>query len=123
MKKWEYKVACYAYDDAKACWVSIFDQGESQKLEELLTPYGEDGWELINITAELAIPVKDTGYESQIVRQGSDSGRGGNFLGKLRQVGGGENVTTIAVPRAAGGFDVKAYRAFFKREKSKKMFG
>jgi hypothetical protein len=99
----------------------MFDEGESQKLEELLTPYGEDGWELINITAELAIPVKDTiSYDSQTIRQGSDSGRGATLFSKIRPAGG-ENVTTISIPRQGGGFDVKAYRAFFKRKKG--LFG
>jgi hypothetical protein len=124
MKKWEYKVACYSYDDASSCWVSIFDEKESQKLEELIAPLGDEGWELINITPELALPVKEhSPYELQTIRAGGESGRGVNFFGKLRPGGGGDNVTTISIPQPAGGFDVKAYRAFFKREKSKKLFG
>jgi hypothetical protein len=123
MKRWEYKVACYSYDDTKSCWVSIFDEKESQRLEELISLLGDAGWELINITAELAFPLKETvPYALQTLQPANDLDRGGKLSAKLRRVGG-DNVTTISIPQPGGGFDVKVYRAFFKREKSKKMFG
>ncbi len=123
MKKWIYKVACYTYDDARDCWISIFDKRESQTLEELFSALGDEGWELVNVTAELAIPVREPGGNVDFQTISADHGPGGSSIfGKVRPPMG-DKTTTIAIPKAPGGFDVKVYRAFFKQEKTKKMFG
>jgi hypothetical protein len=120
VKKWEYKVVCYRYHDSKSCWVSVFDNRESRTLEELISSLGDEGWELVNVAPELAFPI-DYPSPSPAYSPGPPARAGGMFE-KIRAAGG-ENTHSAPVPMslASGGFDVKTYRAFFKRKKG--LFG
>jgi hypothetical protein len=114
MKKWQYKVSCYTYVDSSATWLSVFDKVEGQTIEELIAPLGEEGWELISVTAELAVPMDmPTPIPSYIPARNS----GGGILDKIRGVSGDNAGGTQLMLSSSGGFDVKAYRAFFKRKK------
>ena len=122
MKKWEYKVMCYSYDEDNSTWISVFDNMEGKTIEELILPLGEEGWELINVTAELAVPLQ---YTTMIPIAGSVRAGGGNggFLERIRSFSGEPVNTGGAIASSnSGGFDVKTYRAFFKRKKRGGLF-
>jgi len=112
VKKWQYKVVCYTYIDSSAIWLSVFDKVEAQTIEELIAPLGEEGWELISVTAELAVPM-DMPTPSYIPARGSSGG----ILDKIRGVSNDNSGGAQLMLASSGGFDVKAYRAFFKRKK------
>jgi hypothetical protein len=122
MKKWEYKVMCYTYDEENSSWVSIFDSVERKTIEELILPLGEQGWELISVAAELAVPLQ---YTTMIPTNFSRAGGngGGGFLERIRSLSNEPVSNAGAIPSShSGGFDVKTYRAFFKRKKRGGLF-